>query len=548
MISPEIEVTALGGLGEFGKNCLVVRAGGEALVVDAGISFPDETLPGIDRVAPDFSPLAADRVAGVFLTHGHEDHIGALSRLCEVANAPVFATEFTRALARRRLLESGSGGDSRSRIAAASFGDPVVAGPFSVTFLPVSHSVPQSAALLIEVFGRRILHTGDFKIDDDAPAGERTSLADFAARAGGCDLLVLDSTNAERAGNCPSEREAREGLLSAARGAGGRIVVTTFSSHVARMQAAVEAARAAGREIAILGRSMREIAEIGERYGYLAIPAGLSADPERLDERRPGRLLLLCAGSQGEPHSALSRLAAGRHDQLALGEGDLAILSARTIPGRERAVSRVVDGLLRRGVRVLPTGPEGPAVHVSGHAYRDDLRSLIEAVRPRAVLPAHGERRALLACGAAAREAGIVAERVFVFDNGDSLFLGEGFRAATGARPARSIYLDAAEGAEVSEEEIRVRRTLGSQGAVVVTVLLQLAAIRVEVASIGLAALPAEVAAEVGEEVRTLLGRGRPADLANAQWLESEAQVAAKRACRRAFGARPVVVVTVARP
>ena len=181
----EVEVTALGGVGEFGKNCLVVRAGGEAIVVDAGISFPDESLPGIDRVAPDFSPLAADRVAGVFLTHGHEDHIGALSRLCEVSAAPVFATEFTRALARRRLLDSGLAGENRGRVRAAAFGAPVAAGPFTVTFLPVSHSVPQSAALVIEVLGRRILHTGDFKIDDDAPAGERTSLPDFAGRAAG---------------------------------------------------------------------------------------------------------------------------------------------------------------------------------------------------------------------------------------------------------------------------------------------------------------------------------------------------------------------------
>ena len=551
----EIEITPLGGFGEFGKNGLVLRAGGAAIVVDAGISFPDDALPGIDRVAPDFSPLSADRVAGIFLTHGHEDHIGALSRLLDVAAAPVHATGFTRALARRRLLEAGAASGSRS-VSAAEFGRPVAAGPFSVTFLPVSHSVPQSAALLIEAFGRRVFHSGDFKIDDDAPEGERTNLADLAARAGGCDLAVLDATNAERGGGCPSEREAREGLRVAASGAGGRVLVTTFSSHVARMSAAVEAARATGRSVAILGKSMREIGEIGESLGYLSIPAGLAADPDRLASRPASRLLVLCAGSQGEPQSALSRLSAGRHDQLSLESGDLAIFSARTIPGRERAVSRVVDGLLRTGVRILPNDPSHPdgsgdpggsgrpRVHVSGHAYGGDLRRLIEAIRPRAVLPAHGERRALLACGRVAGDAGVPEGNVFLCDNGDSVFLGEdGFRFAAGARPAGAVFLDAAEGAEVSPAELRDRRALGAQGVLAVTVLLRPSAIRVEVAGRGLAEPAGDVAARVEAEVLSSLARARPEELARRDWVRSETELAAKRACRREFGLRPVIVV-----
>ncbi len=541
----DVEVTPLGGLGEFGKNSLVLRAGGHAIVVDAGISFPDETIPGIDRIAPDFSSLAAEEISGVFLTHGHEDHIGALAQLRAISDAPIFATQFTRSLARRRLLEAGLGAGPRDRLNTATFGNPVSTGPFSVTFLPVSHSVPQSAALLIEAFGLRVLHTGDFKLDDEGPPAERTNLEDFAARAGNCDLLVIDSTNAERPGGCPSEREAREGLRAAARGVAGRVLVTTFSSHVARMQAAADAAREAGREIAILGKSMREIAEIGESHRYLSIPPGLAANPDRLEDYLPSRLLLLCAGSQGEPHSALSRLAAGRHDKIAVGRGDLAVFSARTIPGRERAVARVVDGLLRRSVEILPRDPEEPPVHVSGHAYSEDIKRLIEAVRPRAVLPAHGERQALLACGALAREAGVPENEIFLCDNGDSVFLGEARRLVRRARPAGAIYLDAARGSEMAEAGIRDRRVLGVNGVVVVTVTATGAGFHVAVEGRGVAADSETLAGEVSSEVRSALERGAPHPRGNRDWVRSETELAAKRACRRAFGIRPMIVASV---
>ncbi|MGH9442615.1 MAG: ribonuclease J [Thermoanaerobaculia bacterium] len=547
-MSEEVEITPLGGFGEFGKNCLVFRFGGEAIVVDAGISFPDESSPGVDRIAPDFASLASDRITGIFLTHGHEDHIGALPRLREISRAPVFGTGFTRALARRRLLEAGLGGDL-SRVGIATSGIPISAGGFSVTFLPVSHSVPQSSALLIEVGGRRILHTGDFKLDEDGPENERTSLPEFAVRAGGCDLLILDSTNAEREGRCPSEREARDGLRASVRGVRGRVLVTTFSSHVARMQAAVDAARAAGRGITILGKSMREIGEIAEGSGNLAVPAGWVADPDRLEDFDPSRLLVLCSGSQGEPHSALSRLSEGRHDRLTLEEGDLAIFSARTIPGRERAVARVVDGLLRRGVRIAsPGGGDAPPVHVSGHAYRDDLRAVLEAVRPRAVLPAHGERRALLACGEIAGRAGVSSENVLICDNGDSVFLsGDAFRVTRGARRAGSVALDASAGGEISEASLHERRLLGSRGVVFIGIFRGPAELRVEVGARGLAGAHADAEAEVAREVKSALLRGESADLANPAWIESTAQLAAKRACRKAFGIPPMIAVMVPR-
>jgi ribonuclease J len=324
----------------------------------------------------------------------------------------------------------------------------------------------------------------------------------------------------------------------------GRVLVTTFSSHVARLQAGVEAAAASGREVAILGKSMREIAELGERYGYLSIPAGRAADPDRLADLSPNRLLLLCAGSQGEPHSALARLSRGDTADLGLDTGDVAIFSARTIPGRERAVSRVVDGLLRRGVRVL-SDSSGPMVHVSGHAYRADLMRLVDAVAPRAVLPAHGERRALLACAEIAREAGVPADSVFVCDNGDSIFLGDSIRAVAQARPAGEIFLDAADGGEVSEDHLRARRALGAQGVVAISVGIRGGQWEIEVATRGVAALEKDVATAVAAEVSSALRQGRSGERIDPRGIRAEAELAAKRACRRELGIRPGVVVIV---
>jgi len=534
-----IEVTPLGGLGEFGKNCLVIRAGGRAIVVDAGISFGDELLPGIgvDRVIPDFSPLAREGVAAVFLTHGHEDHIGALSYLRRFVDAPVFATPFTAALADRRVSEEGASVDLR----AVSWREPVEAGGFTVTFFPVSHSVPQSAALLVEAGGRKIFHTGDFKFDPDSPMGEGTDLEAIVGRAGGCDLLLLDSTNAGRSGCCPSEREARDGLERLVAGGGpGRIVLTTFSSHVARIGAAAAAARDAGRKVAIVGRSMAEIAELGQRHGYLSIPAGTEVGREALADLPARRAFVLCAGSQGEPNSALARLAAGALSDFRFSRGDRVLFSARTIPGRDAAVSRVVDDFLRGGATVVRD-----AAHVSGHAYGGDLERVVAALAPRAVLPVHGRREMLEECAAVARGAGVPADAAFLLENGDSLFVGDDFRVERGARPAGAISLDSGAAAEIGEETLRDRRQLAAAGVAVVAVAT--AARRVVDVAIRGAALPAGAAADIAGEVEAALDRGSRGEAADPEWVRREAVAAARRACRRRWGARPLVVVVLVR-
>jgi len=534
---PSCELTHLGGLGEFGKNCLVIRSGGEAIVVDAGISFGDELLPGIgvDRIAPDFSLLAREKVVGIFLTHGHEDHIGALGILLRTVSAPVFATPFTVALADRRLSEE----KGHAVLRAVPWREPVEVGGFAVSFLPVSHSVPQSAALLIESGGRKVFHTGDFKFDPDSPAGEGTDLDDIARRAGGCDLLLFDSTNADREGECPSESKAREGLHRlVAESAPGRMILTTFSSQVARMAAAAEAARAAGRRIAILGRSMSEIAEIGERYGYLSFGSGALVGRETLAELSPRRTFVLCAGSQGEPSSALARVSAGVHPDLKTSPGDRVLFSARTIPGRESAVARVVDDFLRGGVAV-----ERDAAHVSGHAYRGDLERLVAALAPRAAMPVHGRRESLERGAAAARMAGVPAESVFVLENGDSLFVGDELRVERGARPAAAISLDSGGGLAIDEETLRDRRQLAGAGVVALTISAEPLAAR-DIALRGVAAPPGSEA-EIAREVESALGRASASDRANADWVRREAVLAARRVCRREWGIRPLVVVLI---
>lgn len=538
MTDSSIELTHLGGLGEFGKNSLAIRAQGRAIVVDAGISFGDELLPGVgvDRIAPDFSALADAAVAGIFLTHGHEDHIGALSMLLEAVDSPVYATPFTAALAGRRVSEEGIEADLR----VAGWGEPISHPPFTVTFFPVSHSVPQSASLLIEVAGRKIFHTGDFKFDADSPPGEGTDLEAIARRAGGCDLLLMDSTNADKPGCCPSEGVAREELQHLiGNGVGGRIILTTFSSHVARIGSAAAAARAAGRKIAILGRSMSEIAELGERHGYLSLPSGATVGREALAELPPRHSFVLCAGSQGEPNSALARLSTRMHSDLRFSRGDRVLISARTIPGREAAVARVVDDFLRGGATV-----SRDAAHVSGHAYRDDLERVVTALAPRAAVPVHGRRESLESGAEAARRAGVPGTRVFVLENGDSLLIDEEFRVMPAARPVRAVSLDAGTARTIDDDALRDRRQLAAAGVVAISV--EPAGRSVLTVLLRGVAVPPEASSEIAREVESALSRGSRSEAADPEWLRQESVAAAKRFCRRRYGVRPLIIPMIA--
>ena len=532
-----LEIVPLGGVGEFGKNVLWLRSGASSILVDVGVSFPDESFPGIDRIAPDLSALRGERIDGVFLTHGHEDHVGALSLLREDCSAPVFGFPFTLALARRRLEEARVTLDG---LVEARGREPIRAGAFTVTFFRVSHSVPDSAALLIEAGGRRLVHSGDFKLDDDPPDGETTDREGLAAAVGeGVDLALVDSTNAERPGRSQSERLAGAGLRAAFGPAQGRIILTTFSSHVARIAQASEAALGMGRRVAILGRSMRAVAEIAERTGRLRLPAGSRPAAGDLRDIAPGRLLCLTSGSQGEPFSALHRLALGEHADLELEEGDLVLLSARTIPGHERAVNRMSDHLVRRGARVVRESD--PPIHVSGHAHSGEIAEWIRLVRARSVMPVHGDRRMLAAAAEVASAAGIPPSRIHLLDNGDRLTLStDGDRIEPGAAPSGTVFLDARSEA-VDPGIVRERRHLAEEGVVVILV----SGGDVDVVSRGVAADAVELAGEVSRAARAVLARASAEERTDPEWLGNEIAIAGKRACRRTLGLRPLIVPVV---
>lgn len=535
--SSELSITALGGLGEFGRNVLWLSSADSNVVVDAGVSFPDEAFPGIDRIAPDLSPLRGVRVDAVLLTHGHEDHVGALPLLSEWCDARVYALPFTLALARRRLEEAGL---PTERLVEVRRGDSIHAGDFSFSFFRVSHSVPDSAAILIEAGGWRVFHSGDFKLDADPPDGETTDLEGIrAAAARGIDLALVDSTNAERPGHALSERVAGSGLSAAFANAPGRIILTTFSSHVARISQAATAAMSQGRRVAILGRSMRTIAEIADRSGRLPIPPALRIAPSELAAAVPAQVLCLVGGSQGEPFSALYRLALDEHAELKLSAGDVVLFSARTIPGHERSVNRVTDHLVRRGARVLRE--TDPPIHVSGHAHREDIADWLGMLMPRAVMPVHGEMRMLAAAAEIARERGIPGDRVQLLDNGDRLTLSAaGTRVERGAVSTGKIFLDSRP-ETVDLEVVRDRRRLAEEGFIVVLVADR----EIAVVSRGVARAEAGLTDEISKAARGVLDRATPEERSDLDWLRAEIAIAAKRACRREFGIRPVIVPVI---
>lgn len=539
---PALEIVPLGGLGEFGRNLLWLRCDGSSLLIDVGVSFPDETFPGVDRIAPDMTALSGERIDAVLLTHGHEDHIGALPLLREWCSAPVYGFPFTLALARRRLEEAEV--PLRGLIEAPER-ETLRAGAFAFRFFRVSHSVPDSAAVFVEAGGWRLLHSGDFKLDSDPPDGERTDREGLAAAVGdGVDLALVDSTNAERPGRAPSERLAGQGLAAAFAGASGRIVLTTFSSHVSRISQAAQAAIAARRRIGLLGRSMVTVAEIAERFNRLSLPAGTRVAPADLARQPRDRLLCVISGSQGEPFSALYRLALDEHMDLKLDPGDLVVFSARTIPGHERSVNRVTDHLVRRGARVIREAD--PPVHVSGHAHREDIADWLSLARPRAVVPVHGERRMLAAAADAAREIGIPPERIFLLDNGDRLTLSpdEGIRIDPQAVPSGRVYYDSRT-EPVDAAIVRDRRHMAAEGFVVVFVPSDPSSREVSVVSRGVATNERELSEEVGRAARAVLVRAGAEERADFDWLRAEIAIAAKRACRRTFDVRPVIVPVV---
>ncbi|WP_428392186.1 ribonuclease J [Lichenicoccus sp.] len=427
----------LGGTGEIGMNLNLYRCDGAWLAVDCGIGFSGNDMPEVEILLPDPGFIAEQSrdLVGLVITHAHEDHIGAVAHLWPRLACPIYATRFAATVLRRKLGEAGLLGrvDLHVLDSGASFELP----PFSLRFIAVTHSVPEAQALVVRTRYGTVLHTGDWKLDPNPLVGPPTDLAAFEELGReGVLAMVCDSTNAMVEGEAGSEGDVRRSLASLVAGISGRIAVTCFASNVARIESIAKAAEASGRSVAVVGRSLRNLEAAARDCGYLAdVPLFLSEqDAEHVPD---DNLLMIITGSQGEPRSALSRIAADTHPNISLGEGDTVVYSSRMIPGNERAIMSVQDSLVRRGVRVLTD--EDHMVHVSGHAARDDLRRLYEMVKPRYAVPVHGEWRHLAAHAALAREEG--AEPILLED-GDVLSLSSNRAEVTDSVPVGKLALD----------------------------------------------------------------------------------------------------------
>ena len=464
-------VVFLGGVGEVGRNMACVELDDRILIVDVGLSFPHAEMPGIDLVLPDFEYVRErfDDVEAIVLTHGHQDHIGALPYLLRDYDGPplaVYGTAFTLALLEGQLEEHEV--RDRAEFRQVMPGEAAIAGPFSMRFLRVTHSIPDGMAVVIDTPYGSILHTGDFKIDQTPLDGRATDLHALAEEAGrGVHLLLSDSTNAEEAGYTDSERSVGPVLQDIIARAPQLVVVACFSSHIHRIQQVVNAARGDERVVAFLGRSMNQSVEAARRLGILHVPETDVIPIEEVEHRDPSRVVVICTGSQGEPFSALSLMAAREHKWVKLKEGDNVVLSSSLIPGNEPAIHRVIDGLYRTGADVfhLPAYP----VHASGHAAAEELRLMLSLVRPRWFIPIHGERRHLSHHAKIATEVGIAADHVLICEDGDIVDVGEKVQVV-GRAPAGMTFVDGLGIGDVGEVVLRDRRKLSGDGVVVVVV------------------------------------------------------------------------------
>ncbi len=427
----------LGGTGEIGMNFNLYRYGGKFLAVDCGIGFGGNEMPEADVIMPDpgFIATRRDQLLGLVITHAHEDHVGAVAHLWRQLRCPVYATPFTAAVLRRKLGEAGLLNEVRiHQVAPAGSFD---LEPFRLSFIPVAHSTPEAQALVIRTPAGIVVHTGDWKLDPNPLVGPPTDEAAFQAVGDeGVLAMVCDSTNAMVEGHSGSEADVRRSLASLIRSLTGRVVVTCFASNVARVESVAVAARDAGRSVALVGRSLRNLEAAARETGYLkTIPDFMTED--QVNDVPDDNLLILITGSQGEERSALARVAADTHQKLSLGEGDTVIFSSRMIPGNERAVGAVQDNLVRRGVRVMTD--DDHMVHVSGHPARDELRRLYKLVRPQYAVPVHGEWRHLTAHAALAQELGATP---LPLENGDILTLFPGRPQVTDSAPVGRLALD----------------------------------------------------------------------------------------------------------
>ena len=464
-----LRAVALGGLGEIGRNMTVFEYDGRLLIVDCGVLFPEPDQPGVDLILPDFRYLEGrfDLIDAVVLTHAHEDHIGAVPYLLrERADIPLIGSRLTLALVRSKLTEHRL----TPVVNEVAEGTRQQVGPFDLEFFSVNHSIPDALAVAIRTPAGLVLHTGDFKMDQLPLDRRLTDIGGFAGLgADGVDLLMSDSTNAEVPGIVVSEREIAPVLDQVFAAADKRIIVACFASHVHRVQQVLDAAAKHGRKVAFVGRSMVRNMGVARDLGYLRVPGGMLADMREAEELRPQDVVLISTGSQGEPMSALSRMA-GRDHPIRIAEGDTVILASSLIPGNETAVFRVINGLTRLGARVVHKG--SALVHVSGHAHAGELLFVLNVTRPGNFMPIHGEWRHLRAHARLAALSGVPEGNIVIADDGVVVDLIDGQAKITGAVPCGYVYVDGLSVGEVTDEQLKDRRILGEEGFVSVVIVL----------------------------------------------------------------------------
>ncbi len=466
-----LRVIALGGLGEIGRNMAVLEFDGRLLVIDCGVLFPEAEQPGVDLILPDFGVIEhrLDDVAAVVLTHGHEDHIGAIPYLLRMrGDIPLVGSRFTLALVKAKLREHRLD----PVLVEVAAGDDHVAGPFHCEFISVNHSIPDALAVAVHTPAGVLVHTGDFKMDQLPLDGVLTDLGAFA-RLGleGIDLLLADSTNAEIPGFVTPERSIGPVLEDVFRRATQRLIVSSFASHVHRIQQVLDAADAHGRKVALVGRSMVRNMGVARDLGLLRVAPGLMVALDEATSMPPEQVVLVSTGSQGEPLSALGRMARGEHHQVTIEAGDTIVLASSLVPGNETAVYKVINGLARLGATVVHK--ETARVHVSGHAPAGELRTLLNVAKPRYLMPVHGEWRHLRAHAALAEQTGMAADRVLLAEDGVVVDLVDGKAQITGSVPVGNVYVDGLNVGDVGEESLQERRILGDEGFVALTVVVE---------------------------------------------------------------------------
>ncbi|MFC5472074.1 ribonuclease J [Cohnella suwonensis] len=466
-------IFALGGVGEIGKNMYCIQYGNDIVVVDAGLKFPEEEMLGIDVVIPDIAYLLEnrDKVKAILLTHGHEDHIGGLPYVLKQLNVPIYGTKLTLGLVENKLKEAGLLGDTKRHLINED--SELTFGTIKATFFRTNHSIPDSVGVCLETPEGNVVHTGDFKFDH-TPVNDQFADLQRMAEIGSRGVLALlsDSTNAERAGYTPSESNIGKEFESLFRSAKQRVVVATFASNVHRVQQVINAAAETRRKLTVVGRSMVNVVSIASELGYLNIPEGMLIEPEEVNKLPADRVVILSTGSQGEPMSALTRMARSTHRKVDILPGDTVIIAATPIPGNERYVGRTVDELMRLGAHVIYGPGSISGVHVSGHGSQEELKLMLNLMRPEYFIPIHGEYRMLRHHGLLGESVGIPKENIFLVDIGDTVEIQNGAARKAGKIPAGNVLIDGLGVGDVGNIVLRDRKLLSQDGILVVVVTL----------------------------------------------------------------------------